>query len=184
MKMTRAFIAFLITITGLSVASVSATPTVDTPRAERTLEQKIFKEINTLPRYGVFDLISFEVRGSTVVLGGKTISLGTRGQAARVVKQIPGVTEVINNIEELPLSSLDNEIRARTLRRFAEHGLYRYLWEPNPSVRIIVEHGRVSLEGYVANSGDRNMMNILANGIPGVFGVENNLVVGTDKRYR
>ena len=48
----------------------------------------------------------------------------------------------------------------------------------DPDVRIVVNHGNVTLEGYVLNSADANTMNILANGIPGVFSVKNNLVVG------
>jgi osmotically-inducible protein OsmY len=54
------------------------------------------------------------------------------------------------------------------------------LQEPNPSVRIIVDGGRVTLEGYVNNRGTANLMNILANGIPGVFSVTNNLVTNKD----
>jgi osmotically-inducible protein OsmY len=50
----------------------------------------------------------------------------------------------------------------------------------NPSVRIIVDRGHVELEGYVANRGDYNLLNILANGVPGVFSVNNKLVVGKE----
>ena len=54
--------------------------------------------------------------------------------------------------------------------------------EPNPSIRIIVENGNVTLEGYVSNKGDYNLANILANGVSGVFSVKNNLVVGKELR--
>lgn len=149
----------------------------------RALEQKIYKEILKLPNYGIFDFINFQVNGSTVVLDGKVNSLGTRRQAARVVRDIPGVTNVINNIDDLPPSSFDASIRRAAYREFHRGSLSRYLWENRPDVRIIVENGRITLEGYVANSGDRNLFNILANGIPGVFKVTNNLIVGRDS-YR
>jgi hypothetical protein len=85
---------------------------------------------------------------------------------------------VVNRIENLPPSSFDDAIRARLVRTFDNTGgVSGYLREPNPSVRIIVENGRVTLEGYVNNRGTANLMNILANGIPGVFSVTNNLVI-------
>ena len=148
----------------------------------RTVEQKIFKQINKLPYYGVFDQIAFSYNSGTVTLYGKVANAINRKSAERVIKDIDGVKNVVNNIEILPLGSFDNDIRRQTLREFASRGLYRYLWEPNPSVRIIVDRGHVALEGYVANRGDANLMNILANGIPGVFSVKNNLIVGGGAR--
>jgi hyperosmotically inducible periplasmic protein len=151
---------------------------------QTVIEQKIFKKINGLPYYGVFDFISYKVEGRTVTLYGKVASLGTKKDAERAVKRIDGVETVINNIQQLPPSSFDNSIRRQIVRDFYNRGgsLYRYLQEPNPSVRIIVENGRVTLEGYVSNRGDSNLANILANGANGVFSVRNNLVVGKGDR--
>jgi hyperosmotically inducible protein len=148
-----------------------------TPQTQ--LEQKIFKKIIGLPYYGVFDHIAYKVEGNTVTLYGKVASLGTKNAAERAVKKLDGVETVINNIQELPLSSFDNSIRRQIVRSFYSDGgsLYRYLQEPNPSVRIIVENGHVTLEGYVSNKGDYNLANILANGAPGVFSVKNNLII-------
>jgi hyperosmotically inducible periplasmic protein len=148
--------------------------------ADSALERQVYKKILQLPRYGVFDHITFKVNNGTVVLDGKTISLGTRYAAASTVKRIPGVVNVVNNIDELPLSSFDSDIRRQALYTFASKGLGRYFHEFRPDVRIIVENGRITLEGFVSNRGDYNTLNILAHGIPGVFGVTNNLVVGKD----
>ncbi|HMS39121.1 MAG TPA: BON domain-containing protein [Pyrinomonadaceae bacterium] len=147
--------------------------------SQRSIEDKVFKKIIGLPYYGVFDNIKFQVNGGTVTLYGKVYSLGVKKSAERAVKNIEGVSEVVNNIENLPPSSFDNQIRVQIVREFARNGgnLYRYLQEPNPSIRIIVENGQVSLEGYVANRGDFNLANILANSVPNVFGVTNNLVI-------
>lgn len=146
----------------------------------RALEQKVYKEIIKLPYYGVFDFINFQVNGSTVTLDGKVASLGTKSDAANAVKKIPGVTSVVNNIDNLPPSPFDDRIRRAALREFRRGSLSHYLWENRPDVRIIVENGRITLEGYVANTGDYNRFNILANSIPGVFKVTNNLIVGRD----
>ena len=149
--------------------------------SQSAIEQKVFKEINKLPRYGLFDHIAFRVDGGTVTLFGKTNSLGTAKSAERVVKKIPGVIEVVNNIEELPPSSYDNQIRRAIVREFVNSsGIYPYISGLRPSVRIIVEHGRVTLEGYVPNKGTSNLMYLLANRVPGTFEVTNHLIVSKD----
>lgn len=148
------------------------------PGNSSSLDDQIRKNILRLPNYGLFDSITYELQGNTVILGGSVISLGTRGDAERTVRRIPGVQRVVNNIRELPPSSFDNQIRRSLVRQFANSGgLYRYLQGVNPPVRIIVDNGHVALEGYVASRGDANTMNILANGVSGVFSVENHLIV-------
>ena len=132
-----------------------------------------------IPNYGLFDHIGFKVDGGTVTLYGKTSSLGTRKSAERRVGKIPGVIEVVNNIDELPLSSFDNRIRRQVVQEFVgTGGVYPYISGLDPQVRIIVENGRVTLEGYVPNKQTANLMFLLANRVPGAFKVTNNLVVG------
>lgn len=146
------------------------------------IEQQVSRKLRRLPNYGVFDHITFRVVGSTVILDGKVNSLGTRRAAAAEVRRIAGVTRVVNNIDQLPPSPMDDRIRRAALRTLAQHGLGGYFWPVDPDVRIIVERGRITLEGEVMNSGDYHRMNIYANGIPGVFKVTNNLVIGRDNR--
>ena len=164
-----------IAVTAFSFVTVNAQ---DLNVSQNAIEKKVFKEINKLPFYGLFDHIAFRVDGGTVTLYGKTNSLGTRKSAERVVKRIPGVLEVVNNIEELPPSSFDNRIRQQVVREFVRSGgVYPYIAGTRPSVRIIVENGRVTLEGYVSNKGTSNLMYLLANRVPGTFKVTNNLIV-------
>jgi hyperosmotically inducible protein len=150
----------------------------DKYKPAKSIEQQVYKKLRGLSNYGVFDFIRAEVQGDTVVLTGKTYSLGTRGEAASEVKDIPGVNSVVNNIEQLPASPFDDRIRRSMLHSMANGGLSRYLWEHNPDLHIIVENGRVTLEGYVSNQADRDRANIYANGVSGVFEVQNNLIVG------
>jgi hyperosmotically inducible periplasmic protein len=178
MKVIRNSIALIIAFFAVSFVSVNAQGFSD-GKSLSGLERQVFKKINGLPYYGVFDHIAFKVDGNTVTLYGKVSSLGTKKDAERAVKRIDGVETVVNNIDQLPPSSFDNSIRRQVVREFTRSGgsLYRYLLEPNPSVRIIVENGRVTLEGYVSSKGDSNLANVLANTVPGVFNVRNNLVV-------
>lgn len=179
MRSFRYFSVLATAIIALSVAGVSAQSfSGGKKQSGKSIEQQVYKKLKGMTRYGVFDHITFEVNGSTVVLEGKVNSLGVRREAESTVKRIPGVSRVINNIDELPPSSFDEQIRRQALRTFASNGLYRYFWEIDPEVRIIVEGGRITLEGYVANKGDYNRLNIYANGITGVFSVKNNLIVG------
>ncbi|REJ77661.1 MAG: BON domain-containing protein [Acidobacteria bacterium] len=172
MKSIRTYLIVAIVILGISVVSVSA----QTSGSSVLLENKVSKELRKLPYYGVFDHIAFEVEGSTVMLYGKVLNGINRKNAENYIKDIDGVSEVVNNIEILSGSSFDNSIRRRTVRAFYNSGsLYRYLQGPNPPVRIIVDGGRLILFGYMSNRGDIRLANIVAQGVPGTFGVTNNL---------
>ena len=178
MRTIKKYLALSSAIIALSIVTFSSANAA-TPKP-RTMEQEIYHKLLALPNYGVFDHISFQVSGGNVVLTGKVVSLGTRKLAAATVKDVTGVTSVTNNIEDLTPSPSDDSIRRQALRTFARNGLGGYFSETQPEVHIIVDHGKISLEGYVYNSGDKNAMNIYANGIFGVFDVQNNLKVGDD----
>jgi osmotically-inducible protein OsmY len=182
MKRISTYTALIIAIFTLSLTVVSAQSFSAANRSSSSIERDVNKKLRGMIRNTVFDHITFEVDGSTVVLGGKVISLGAKSEAASAVKRVAGVSHVVNNIEELSPSPSDARIRRDALRTFASSGLGRYFSEINPEVRIIVDRGRITLEGFVSGSGDYNSMNIYANGIPGVFQVTNNLVIGKDTR--
>jgi hyperosmotically inducible protein len=149
------------------------------------LGKSIRKQLVTLPYYGVFDNLAYEVNGGTVTLYGQVVRPSTRKDAERRVAKLAGVTEVVNKIEVLPLSSFDDEIRVRTYRAvFNTAGLYRYAMGGNPSLHIVVNNGHVTLEGVVANEGDRRFAYMAASQVPGVFSVTNNLRTDRDSRAR
>ena len=184
MKIVKNILGVFMAIFVFSLVSANAQSFSDRgSQSVKNLEQQVFKKINGLPYYGVFDHIAFEVKpDNSVILYGKVNSLGTRNSAERVVRRIPGVTSVENRITDLPPSGFDNQIRRAIVRNFVNSaGVYMYLREPSPSVRIIVENGHVTLEGYVDNRGTANLMRILANQVPGVFSVHSNLVVNNGR---
>ena len=149
---------------------------------QRVME-KIRKELVTLPFYGVFDNLAYSFDGRTATLHGQVVRPTTRSDAERRVARIPGVERVVNRIEVLPLSSFDDSIRLRAYRRiFGTGGLYRYAMGANPSLHIVVNRGHVTLEGVVANEGDRRLANVAALQVPGVFSVTNNLRVEGEER--
>ena len=145
------------------------------------LEKKVRHELVMLPYYGVFDNLAFQVNGNTVTLYGQVIRPSTRHDAEARVKRIEGIDRVINNIQVLPLSSFDDQIRRRVYRAvFGSGGLFRYAQGTNPSIHIIVASGHVTLEGVVDNNGDKNLAYLRANGVPGVFSVTNHLRVARE----
>jgi hyperosmotically inducible protein len=171
------FATLLVGLIGVSSASVGATTN---PKA-LTLTDQVHHQLVMLPWYGVFDNLEYQVNGTEVILTGQMTSEHaiTKDDAERAVKSIPGVTSVVNNIEVLPPSPFDNQIRRaeyRTVFSYADLG--RYTMGAIPQVHIIVKGGHVSLEGIVMNQMDKNMAGIVANTVPGVFSVENNLRIG------
>ncbi len=142
------------------------------------LQDQVRHELVMLPYFSIFDDLEYKVDGSTVTLYGDVTNPVLKSDAKNVVKRIPGVSNVVNNINVLPLSPMDNRIRVATYRSIFGFGsLYRYAQGTQPSIRIIVENGHVTLKGVVDNAADRNLANIRANGVPGVFSVDNQLKV-------
>jgi len=181
MKLFSKLIALAVMITAFSFISANA-QSFTASGSTRSIEDQVRKKILRLPRYEVFDAINYAVSGDTVTLSGKVRNAINKSDAEHSVKRIAGVGRVINNIEILPVGGFDESIRARLYHTLAESGsLSRYLWDTNPSVRLIVDRGHVTLVGFVANRGDYNTMNILAHGVSGVFSVTNNLVIDKER---
>jgi hyperosmotically inducible protein len=144
--------------------------------AQLAFENKIRRELIMLPFYSIFDNLTFRVDGGNVTLTGQVSRPSLKGDAERVVRRIAGVNFVANSIEVLPLSPHDNRIRIAATRAIYGHSvLNRYAAGAVPSIHIIVKNGNVTLEGVVANEMDRNIANIQANSVFGVFSVTNNL---------
>jgi hyperosmotically inducible protein len=101
------------------------------------------------------------------------------------VKRIEGVASVKNEIEVLPLSPMDDQLRRSVFRAiYGEAGLNRYAIQAIPSIHIIVQNGNVTLEGVVDSEMDKSLANLRANQVPNVFSVKNNLVVAGDEKKK
>jgi len=142
------------------------------------LPDEVRHQLLMLPYYSVFDNLDYRVDGTTVYLTGSVRMPVLKSDAEHAIKRIEGVTKVVDNIHVQPLSMFDNRIRLAEYRAvFGYGGLYRYARGTNPSVRIIVDNGHVQLVGYVQSQGDKNIAGIRANGVSGVFSVQNDLQV-------
>ncbi len=204
----RAFTALLAPLLFLAL-SVSATPAEDAPAASEADQQKILKmakdihkAVVTLPQYGVFDSITYGIKGSTVILRGEASRPVLKSSAENVTKKIEGVSAVQNDIEVLPLSPNDDKIRAgvyAAIYRYAP--LQKYTNNRGPrggpsvarmaggitndppagwhAIHIIVKNGNVTLNGVVDNETDLALAEMRANSVFGVFSVQNDIEVAT-----
>lgn len=166
------------TILLLFAATMFAQAQPVSERGRERLIREVRHELVMLPYYGVFDNLSYKLDGYNVTLLGQVTRPTLKSDAERVVKSIEGVEKVDNQIEVLPLSPNDDRLRPRVYRAiYGRAPLDRYALQAVPPIHIIVKNGNVTLEGVVANEGDKNMANIRANGVSGVFQVVNNLAV-------
>jgi hyperosmotically inducible protein len=147
-------------------------------RAQERVVREVRHELVMLPYYNVFDDLSFKVDGGTVTLLGSVTRPVLKSDAENVVKRIEGVDRVVDQIEVLPLSPIDDRIRLAVYRAiFSAPGLDRYAMQAVPPIHIIVKNGNVTLVGVVANKADKDRAGLQANGVSGVFKVSNDLMV-------
>ena len=187
-------LALLGTIGATNSLAQSVTPDETVRSVQRTLER--------LPYYGVFDYIVFRVNGGTVYLAGYSFEGRLKSDAEMAAKRATGVVEVGNQIEVLPASQNDDRIRWATyyriytddfLSRYAPGGVYGVLQELRDErhfpgmqpvgrypIHIIVKNGRIMLLGVVDNASDRQLAEVRAREVTGVFEVENSLIVAHD----
>jgi len=131
-----------------------------------------------LPFYSVFDNLAYRVDGDKVTLMGQVTRPDIKDDAAKAVKSIEGVQAVDNQIEVLPLSPMDDQIRRAEFQSiYSFSALQRYADMAVPSIHIIVANGHVTLEGAVNSEADKDAAGIRANSVPNVFAVTNNLRV-------
>lgn len=174
MKLSIAAILVMSTIGAVGAQSNRQT----SDRGQARLEKEVHHELVMLPFFGVFDNFEYKVEGSTVTLLGQVTRPNLKSDAEKAVKQIEGVERVDNRIEVLPLSPNDDRLRLAVYRAiYGSPGLDRYSLRAIPTIHIIVKNGNVTLEGAVATEADKNMANIRASGVSGVFSVKNNLHV-------
>ena len=181
MKKVALSIAVVLAVSAFATAQSDRQKLGGTPGQERIIKE-VRHELLLLPYYSVFDWMAYKVEGDTVTLLGYTVRPTLKSDAGNVVKRIEGVEKVENNIEVLPLSPNDDQIRRaefRSIYGFASFDKYAY--GPVPPIHIIVSNGHVTLEGVVDNESDKNAAEIRAKSVSGVFSVDNHLQVASQK---
>ncbi len=147
-------------------------------RAEERLKREVGHELRMLPYYTVFDNLEYRVNGYRVELLGQVTRPTLKSDAEAAVRRIEGVEGVDNQIEVLPLSPNDDRLRLALYQAVYSHPvLTRYALQAVPPLHIIVKNGRVTLVGVVATEMERDVANLQANSVPGIFSVSNKVQV-------
>jgi osmotically-inducible protein OsmY len=164
---------------GLLMAQPLAADHPQSVQEEDRISNAVRHELVMLPYYGVFDNLQYQVSGNVVTLTGQVTRPVLKSDAGNAVKHVEGVTSVINHIEVLPPSPMDNRIRWAVLHAIYGRSspLFHYGVGAQYPIHIIVNGGRVKLTGVVDNQIDVNIAMMRARVVPGTFSVTNDLQV-------
>jgi osmotically-inducible protein OsmY len=144
--------------------------------------RNVSNQVLRYSRFTIYDSIHANVNDGVVVLTGKVTMPFKSNDIEKRVARVEGVREVQNNIEVLPVSIFDDELRYRIARSiYGNSSFWNYAAMANPPIHVIVEHGRVTLEGVVNSNVERMLARSLATSF-GAFSVTNNLK--TDEEMR
>lgn len=182
-------LSLIMLLGGLMQAQNNQAPTTGAPHANRNQAlsqsgtERIVKEVHhelvLLPYYGVFDNLAYRVSpDGTVTLMGQVARPTLKSDAENAVKRIEGIERVDNQIQVLPTSPMDDQIRLATYRAiYGNSVLSPYGLRAVPPIHIIVNQGHVTLEGVVAKQMDKQVAEMQAKSVSNVFSVTNNLQV-------
>jgi hyperosmotically inducible periplasmic protein len=174
-----AVVGFLMLLYSANPATARSSLDKGAAAGSMSLTDKVRHQLVMLPYYGMFDNLEFDVKDDgTVVLSGDVVRPILKSDAVNAVRGLEGDVKVVDKINVLPLSPYDDRLRRGLYwTMFANTQLDRYLLPPVSPIHIIVRNGNVVLTGVVARAADRDVAGILANSVPGVFSVTNDLRV-------
>ena len=177
MKGSRIVLSLALTLVlGLAGFAPSASASITD---QDQIAKQVRHELNMIPYVNAFDYMAFTVNpDGSVTLTGAVTNPVLKSEANNVVKRVEGVQRVDNQIEVLPVSFFDNGLRVRLFRTiYGYPALQKYGVGIDKSIRIIVDNGHVTLIGVVNNQADKTIAGIRAGEVPGVFSVDNQLLV-------
>ena len=129
--------------------------------------------------YGVaFNALGLNVQNGVATINGDVRDYPARDSAIAIAETTPGVKEVVDNINVLPTSPMDDDIRLRVARAiYGNSSLSKYGLDPAKPIRIVVDNGHVTLYGVVDSQMDKQIAETQAKSVPNVFSVDDKLVV-------
>ncbi len=124
--------------------------------------------------------VSAAVKSGVVTLTGEVHSPVERAAAIAIAGDVPGVQDVVDRVETDPAAARDEDIRVSAARAiYGDPALLKYAADPQAPIRVVVDHGNVTLRGVVSNDAEKRIAEMRAREVPGVYRVENQLVVAS-----
>ena len=152
-------------------------------------DEQLQKELADKLRYdrvgygNAFNNLALNIQNGVVTVSGDVRDYPARDSAIAIAETTPGVKEVIDGINVLPLSPMDDDIRLRVARAIYGHPtLSKYAMDPQKPIRIVVENGHVTLYGVVDSPMDKQIAEMQAKSVPNVFSVDNKLMVASSMK--
>jgi len=146
------------------------------------LFRDVQRQVLRYTHFTIFDSVHANVDNGHVTLTGKVTMPYKRTDIERRVAALPAVTEIDNRIEVLPVSQFDDELRFLIARAiYGNHNFRPFASMVNPPIHIIVDRGRVTLEGVVNNHVDRMVARSIASSF-NAFDVKNELQTEAEVR--
>ena len=147
-------------------------------------DAQLQKELSDKLRYdrfgfgSTFNSLALNVQNGVVTVSGDVIDYPSRDSALAILETTPGVKEVVDNINVLPTSPMDDQTRLQVARAiYGNSALSRYAMDPQHPIRIVVQNGHVTLYGVVDSQMDKQIAETQAKSVPNVFSVDDKLVV-------
>jgi hyperosmotically inducible protein len=158
--------------------------TLEIARAENDekLAAEVGKRLRGYTRYTIYDFVDGRVRDGIVTLNGAVTMDLKQAEIDELIEKIPGVRDLKDGVTVLPLSSSDDRIRASLGNQIYRSALSASYSQVNPPVRVIVEHGHVTLIGTVVSQVERQKAEVAARMMPGVFTVDNRIQLASEQR--
>ena len=163
-----------------TVRTVAPTSKPSGDQMSMPVADEVRHQLLMLSNYGVFDWLECEINSDkTAVLRGQVTRPTLKSDAEYALRKIEAIPNVRNEIETLPISPTDDQIRIAVYRSIFKYEgpLFRYATQVNSPIHIIVDKGRVTLKGIVDSDNDRQLAFMAANGISGILEVKNELRV-------
>ena len=137
--------------------------------------RNVQRQVLSYPHFTVFDSVNVQINEGTLTLTGKVTMPFKRSDLEERVRKVAGIQKVDNRLEVLPASKFDDELRNGIANAiYGNSAFVNYANQVNPPIHIVVERGRVTLEGVVANNVDRQLAYSIAAMFP-AFAVKNDL---------
>jgi hyperosmotically inducible protein len=160
------------------VQSVVNRLTVRTGESDQRVAEAIARDIRNYVFYSIYDDVNVRVNNGVVTLTGRVTMPYKAAEMAELASRVGGVREVRNEIDTLPVSTFDDQLRyAIASQIYRDSMFWKYAIQPNPPIHIVVENGRVTLTGVVNSEIEKRQAGIIARSTFGTLGVDNQLRV-------
>jgi hyperosmotically inducible protein len=162
-------------IAATTVVLAMSAPAWAADRKDLQVVRDVSKQVMTYSQFSIFDAVHMQINEGVVTLTGEVTMPFKKNDIAKRVAKVDGVTQVVNQIDVLPVSSYDDDLRFRISRAiYGNSNFWNYGAMANPPIHIIVKNGHVTLDGVVNSNTDRMLARSIASSF-GAFSVTNDL---------